>query len=308
MVRQTLKSLRTKIGSKFFPSSVPETRNLIKGVLLVIVSYFLLALTTSFTKKICCRLHPFEVVFLQSAMASLILLPYLFKEGIRGAIPKHIGLHLLRDASGCFAFACTFYAVMSIPVTDAMLLYSANALWIPVILLFFGQKIPFKLLLCLLIGFGGVALILRPAGSLIATGSLFGRASGLFMAVAMLSLRILSQKEPRHRIIFYVCFVSMLLGALSLPFVWLAPTLREFGYIFANSLFMVATQAFLTIAYKLSPATRLSPFSYTVVLSAGLIDWLLWNVLPTSLSVAGAVLVVGAALVSISLKTDRQLT
>ncbi|MEI6531792.1 MAG: DMT family transporter, partial [Chlamydiota bacterium] len=143
--------------------------------MLVIISFFLFALTTSFAKSISVRIHPFESVFLQSAFATLILLPYALKEGIRGLIPQNKGWHLLRDVTGCLAFACSFYATLSIPITDAMLLYSANALWIPVILWgIFRQKIPFKLLICIVLGFMGVMLILKPASSLFAVGSLWG--------------------------------------------------------------------------------------------------------------------------------------
>lgn len=269
----------------------------------------MLALTNSFAKTLSVRIHPFETVFLQSGLATLILLPYALKEGIKGIIPQHVGLHLLRDISGCLAFALSFYATLSITIVDAMLLYSANALWIPLILLLvFKQRVPFKLFICILIGFVGVALILRPASSLFNPGSLWGVGSGFFMAVAMISLRILAQKEPRHRIVFFVCFVSMLMGALALPFVWTTPTWQELMLAFTNAVFMVTTQLILTVAYKLVPASRLSPFSYTVVVSAGLIDWLIWGVFPSPLSLVGAVLVVGAALASVSLKTERALT
>lgn len=270
----------------------------------------MLALTNSFAKSLSVRIHPFQTVFLQSALATLIFLPFALKEGgVRGLIPRHKGLHLLRDVSGCLAFAFSFCATLSIPIVDAMLLYSANVLWIPIILFFvFKQKVPFKLLVCILLGFVGVALILKPASSLFTAGSLWGVASGLCMAVAMICLRILAQNEPRHRIVFFVCFVSSLIGAFSLPFVWVTPTFYEMGFVVANAFFMVITQIMLTVAYKLAPASRLSPFSYSVVISAGFIDWLIWGIFPTPLSLVGAVLVVGAALASVWLKTKRSLT
>jgi drug/metabolite transporter (DMT)-like permease len=309
MVIRILRNLRTKIGSKSYPYSDLERRNLLKGIGLIVFCFLTLALNNSFAKTLSVRIHPFETVFLQSAFAVILLLPYALKEGLRGLVPRYISLHLLRDVSGGMAFACSFYAAMSIPIVDVMLLYSASALWLPLILLIvLKQKMPAKLVICILLGFAGVMVILKPTSALFSVGSIFGVFSGLLMAIAMVSLRFLAQKEPRHRVVFNVCFVSMLLGALSLPFVWVTPHSYELLLISINGACMALTQLLLTKAYTIAPASRLTPFSYTVVLSAGLIDWLLWNTLPTPLSVMGAILVVGAAIASLSLKTDRQLT
>lgn len=245
---------------------------------------------------------------MQSAIAVIIALPYALKMGWKGLIPRQIPLHLLRDVSGCLAFTFSYYAATAIPVVDVMLLYSASALWLPLVLLVcLKQKMPLKLIVCLIIGFAGVVVILKPTSALFSLGSIFGILSGLLMASAMLSLRFLAQKEPHHRVVFFVCFVSMLMGSLSLPFVWKTPGFYDLALTALNAIFMVSMQILLTKAYAMAPASRLTPFSYTAVLFAGLIDWLCWDTLPTILDVMGAVLVVGAAVFSLSLKTDRKL-
>lgn len=282
---------------------------MLSGIGLVVLSYFILALSNSFAKSLSIRIHPLQTVFMQSGVAVIMLLPYALKDGLKGLRPHYIKLHTIRDISGCLAFALSYSAAMFIPIVDVMLLNSASALWVPLILLVaFRQKVPPKLMTCIVLGFIGVLFILKPVSSLFSAGSLLGVFGGLFMAIAMVSLRLLSQKEPRHRIVFFVCLISMFMGALALPFVWVTPNLYELRFVFFNAVGMVSTQIFLTIAYSMAPASRLTPFSYTVVLAAGLIDWFTWNILPTPLSLIGAFFVIGAALSSIALKTARQLT
>ena len=306
MVLQTLKNLLTRSGWRSYPSSHRDKTHFLLGIGFVVFTYLLLACTNSLAKSLSQRIHPFETVFFQSALSILLLIPYLIGKDLR---PKAFSLHLVRDISGCLAFSFTFMASTSVSIVDASLLHSANALWVPLILLvWFHQKIPVNLLLCLCLGFIGVILVLKPMGSLFQLGSLWGVGAGLSMAIAMVSLRVLSQKEPFHRIIFFFCLVSTILGALALPFVWVTPTLPEFGLLFLNALSMVATQFLLTYAYSWVPASRLSPFAYTVVLWAGLVDWLVWDQLPGLISLIGAILIISSALYSISIKTDRALT
>jgi drug/metabolite transporter (DMT)-like permease len=54
-------------------------------------------------------------------------------------------------------------------------------------------------------------------------------------------------------------------------------------------------QLALTRAYAHAPAAQVGPFLYAGPVFAGLLDWWLWRALPDALFVAGAVLVVAAA-------------
>jgi drug/metabolite transporter (DMT)-like permease len=54
---------------------------------------------------------------------------------------------------------------------------------------------------------------------------------------------------------------------------------------------MIASQLLLVTAYAHASAARVSPFNYSVVVFAGLIDWFVWQRVPNLLSLAGVLLV-----------------
>ncbi len=265
----------------------------------------LFSILNSFSRPLSVRIHIGQVLFFQGFFAILFLSPYLFRTSL---IPQRFGLHLVRDIAGTMSFVTTFLAARKIAMVDAMLLASANALWVPLILLvWFRQRIPFKLMACLLAGFVGVVLILRPGSELFELASIYGVLGGLLMGIAMVSLRQLSQTEPMPRIIFYYCACSVVLGGCTLPFVWVTPTWAEWAFLAGIGACIASTQLMLTRAYTLAPASRLSPFSYTVVLFAGCIDWICWDKLPDLVGISGALLVIVAALLTIYIKTDKKL-
>jgi drug/metabolite transporter (DMT)-like permease len=63
-------------------------------------------------------------------------------------------------------------------------------------------------------------------------------------------------------------------------------------------------QLFMTRAYSYAPAARVGPFMYSVVVFAGLLDWLVWGTLPDALFVAGALLVAVAGIAALRVEGE----
>jgi drug/metabolite transporter (DMT)-like permease len=57
----------------------------------------------------------------------------------------------------------------------------------------------------------------------------------------------------------------------------------------------------MTRAYAHAPAAQVGPFSYGIVVFAGLFGWALWGELPDLLSLTGVLLVAGAGILTIRL-------
>ena len=55
-------------------------------------------------------------------------------------------------------------------------------------------------------------------------------------------------------------------------------------------------QQLITVAFRSAPAAVVAPFEYTAMLWAVLLDFVVWSVLPSPLTLAGASIVIGAGL------------
>jgi drug/metabolite transporter (DMT)-like permease len=132
--------------------------------------------------------------------------------------------------------------------------------------------------------------------------ALFGLGSALCAAVAQVGIRGLTGSEPVTRIVFYFALYATAVSALPLPFTWRTPTPEAFLAVMVAGLLATGGQFCLTRAYASAPAQQVGPFIYLTVVFSGLIDWLLWRALPDRLFLAGAVAVVGAAVLTLRLR------
>jgi drug/metabolite transporter (DMT)-like permease len=263
-----------------------------RGALFAVGAAFLFA-TMGACIKLLAGLPTEMVVFFRNAIALLALLPWLANAGVPGLKTQRLRLHLLRTAAGLTAMYCFFFVLARMPLAEAVLLNFSAPLFIPPIArLWLGERATVPVYLAVGVGFVGVALILKPGLDLFQPVGLIGLVSGMFVAVAVSTVRRLSSTEPPLRIVFYFTVLSSLVSALPLLWSWQTPSASQGAILIAVGLFAVGGQWLLTRAYCSAPAAQVGPFSYAGVVFAGVYGLALWQEMLDAPSLAGAVLVV----------------
>jgi drug/metabolite transporter (DMT)-like permease len=250
------------------------------------------------------------VVFLRNAFALAFFLPWLAREeGLKRLRTAALSLHLLRSLAGLTAIYCFFFTISHLRLADAVLLNYTVPLFMPLIArVWLKEEWNRTMALPLLLGFVGVALIVKPTAGLFNPVALIGLSAGLSGAVAQVTVRRLTRTEPVFRIVFYFAFISTLLSALPAG---TTPYLARPGIwvIMAGvGLTAAAGQVFLTRGYSLAPVAAVGPFIYSSVLFAGLFDWLLWSNLSDVYSLAGAALVCLGGIATMRIRSGRGTT
>jgi drug/metabolite transporter (DMT)-like permease len=240
------------------------------------------------------------VVFLRSALGLVILLPWALRLGPRGLGTKHLTEHLVRGLAGLAAMYCFFYALGHLRLADAMLLNYSLPLFVPFIeSLWLGEPFPRRLWGGIVIGFLGLLLILKPGLSIFQPAAVVGVASGLLAALAQVGVRRLTQSEPVTRIVLYFGICSTLVATLPAALEWRTPRAALIPVLLVLGFSATLAQLLMTRAYAHAPASQVGPFLYSSVVFAGLFDWALFQQLPDRLSLAGAVLVCAAGIVTL---------
>ena len=233
------------------------------------------------------------IISVQYLVCIAFMFPWLFKNGLNALKTKHFKLHLLRAITGWFCLYFYFQAIKHIPLVDAVLLRNAAPLCVPVWILFWLKvRIPAVRWLPVMIGLLGIGLILNPAAEGFKLWHIVGFGSAFMMAGSIVSTRVLTVTEPASQIMFYYFFLSCV---FSLPMALSGDTtvpLEALPYMIGIGLFMLLSMWCYTKAYQFASATIISPISYFSVVFTGLLSWLFWDQVPTSLAIAGAVLVV----------------
>ncbi len=165
-----------------------------------------------------------------------------------------------------------------------------------------GETVGGRRYVAVLAGFAGVLLIARPGGTLPATGV----AAALVAAAAYSGYQILTRRIARHEnavtMVFYTALVGTAVMALALPWYWSGPMpdWRQALLICSLGIYGGTGHFLLTRAFRLAPASTLSPFQYVQLVWATLLGWLVFGQLPDGLSMAGG-LVIAASGVAIAL-------
>ena len=203
-----------------------------------------------------------EMVLYRGLIGMLVLWLLARRGGISLAT-RHPGMHAWRSAIGMTSLGLWFYAIVHLPLPTAMTFNYMSSLWIAAFLvgaaLWRRTPVHKALLACVLLGFAGVLLLMRPS----MTGqhgpaSLAGLAAGLAAALAYMQVVTLSRLgEPETRTVFYFtlgCTVAglaavLLFGASPWPG-WPALWLLPLGLLAAGG------QLCMTMAYARAPSAR----------------------------------------------------
>ena len=271
---------------------------LLAGALCVLGASLLFAVMGSLVKAAAAELPNAVVVFFRNFLALAILFPFLLRRSGSGSLrTAHFSRHLVRSLSGLGSMYLFFYTLGRLPLAEAVLLAYTAPLFIPLVArIWIGEPVPPVVPWAVLLGFAGVVLILRPGPGVLRPVALLGLGSGVLMAVAMVSIRRMSDTEPPGRIVFYFSLLASAASALPLAWTWQTPTLRAMGLLGGIAVLAVFGQVLLTRGYSLAPAGRVGPFSYANIVFAAFIGWLCWSETFTLLSAVGTLLVCAAGM------------
>lgn len=281
---------------------MPRQNNLRLGALCMVGASACFALMGACVKLASVGLPTDMVVFLRNAFSLVILVPIVARRGGIGELrTAHPLLHLMRTAFGLTGMVCFYYAISQLHLAEAVLLNYSQPLFIPFIAWAWLSERPSPVVYpAVIIGFVGVAFILRPGSGLISLPALIGLSAGLFVAVAMVTIRRLSATEPTVRIVmYYGLFATFFSGVWAVGH-WHMPSAPMAGLMLAASGIGTVGQFLLTRAYTLAPAARVGALIYAAVIFAGLIGWLGWGERPGWWSLLGTVLVIAAGAMAIS--------
>ena len=159
-----------------------------------------------------------------------------------------------------------------------------------------GEAVGWRRATATIIGFGGVLVMLDPAG--VGAGGagavyLVAIASAFLYALAAIAMRQLGATEPAVRTAFYFTAVSAVAGAIGCLFEWADPTPREWLLLIGAGLVGGAGQYALVAAYAKAPATIIAPFDYSQLIWATALGFLVWGETPAAHVFAGALVVAG---------------
>ncbi len=251
--------------------------NLSKGIFWVLLAVFFYSCGHGAVATISPEIPVVQIQFLQYLSASVFLLFFLGKKSLQK--PTNIKLYLFRCLMGVGAAFTFMAAYRQLNLFNATLLNMTSPFYMPVIgALWLKEKYSPLIWPVLALGFCGTALIFPPSKEMFQTGAIFALASGLLSAIALSSLRALSQKnEPAAKVVFfYMAFGTIFTGCICFfhaqPLKVTDCMLGIFG-----GLCLGINQMCLFRAFQLATTSSLAPFAYFSFPFSAMIDWFIFD-------------------------------
>jgi drug/metabolite transporter (DMT)-like permease len=280
-----------------------ERRQSIKlGILYGVFSSFSFATMSVFVKLIGKDLPTSTLIFFRFGTSLILIAPWILTDA-KFTFKMHQPIrYVIRILAALLALFCVFYAIKFISLVDALLLSNTAPLFVPIIVFIItGAKTPKKAIFGIVLGFVGVGIILHPGKEIFSSSaSIIALASGILAAFAIVQVRLISKTSTTKQMLFYYFLVSTILAGIAALFQWKTPEhLQTWLFLLGIGVFGTLYQLFSTLSYVTAPVRLMSPLFFLIVVFGGIFDWLLWNNLPSLLTIIGAVLVIIGAITTV---------
>jgi S-adenosylmethionine uptake transporter len=255
----------------------------------------------------------FEVVFFRGLIGLVFMAGVMRVRRVSLATPVP-AMHLWRSAVGTTALTTWFFSIAALPLATAMTLNYMSSVWIAAFLvggalLMQRQGEPIHnqgpLLLSVLAGFAGVAMMLRPTmADNQLFGGLLGLLSGIFSALAYLQVSALSKAgEPETRTVFYFSLGATLVGAVGMLLMgtssWNGP---HAWWLLPIGLLAVLGQLCMTRAYASGATLVVANLQYMGIVFAGIYSIVIFDDELPMLGWAGMGLIIASGIVATMLR------
>jgi drug/metabolite transporter (DMT)-like permease len=288
----TICSSRSDISTDLAPSS-----NL-RAIGYKLLSAAVLAFMFALIKKLGGEYPVGQIVFVRSFFAMFPVLWLVYRlGGWRVLRTARLGAHLRRSVSGLCSLFLSFIAVGMLPLATATALGYAAPLLITILAVpLLGEIVRIHRLSVAATGFVGVLLIAHPHAGGISHGALVALAGAVATAFALISIRKMADTESNVAICFYFALSGTIVGAATLPFIAVWPSLSDLPVLVAIGVLGGVAQILLTKAYQMAPASVVAPFEYATLVFAIGLGLIVWGEFPAPIELTGIVVIVVANL------------
>ena len=268
----------------------------------MLVAGFLFATMGVFVKLGSAQFGSAELAFYRSLVSFVAILGVVGAR--RGTVrSRYLGMHIVRSAVGAVSLMAYFHAIAQLPLATAQTLNYTSPIFLAIAtLVVLRERFSGELLVAILLGFAGVAMLLRPTfreGK--EAAAMLGLASGVLSAWAYLSVRTLGRLgEPDWRVVFWFGLVASVMSAA-----WQGATSSFHALRWDNVWILVglgacgtAAQLAMTRAYRTGNTLVVSAFSYSTLVFGALATALVWKEPVPALEWAGMLVIVASGIMA----------
>ncbi len=268
------------------------------GILLICGTTLFFAALDTVAKYLTREYHPLQVVWGRYFFHAALLLPFLWRRGLRrsfaSANPKlQIGRAVLISVITFMFFTTLSY----LPLVDAQAISFTMPLILTAIAFFFlGEKVGVRRWIAVAVGFIGVLFVIRPTGGAMHWAALLCLACAALNACFHVVTRTLARTDSPDVGIAYAGFAGAAIFSLVVPSVWKTPDLEATLLLASMGFFGATGHYWLSQAYIYARAVVVAPYVYLQMVWVAMFGFVLFGDVPSLSTSLGTAIVIAAGL------------
>jgi drug/metabolite transporter (DMT)-like permease len=279
-----------------------------RGMVAMIAAMAAFAVNDAMMKYLAAELPVSEIMLLRGVVAAALIAAVMWRTGDLAHFHEaRRGPVLLR---ACFEAAVTIVyvtALRSLPLGLVTSILQATPLIMTAIAALWGREtVGWRRWCAVAVGFMGILLIAQPTPQGLEPAMGLALLAAFLVTFRDLSTRLVPPRVPSLVIVLAASLGSTAAGgAVALTELWTWPAGFQVFLICAAAVTVLAGNLFITIAFRGTEVSAVSPFRYAAVPFALLIGFFVWRDVPNNLASCGIVMVVGAGLYAMHRETLR---
>jgi len=273
---------------------MPQQSNLL-GCLWMVAGGLLFVAVTVLVRHLGSDMPAVEAAFIRYSIGVVLLLPMLWRMRWRGIRPGSFKLYFFRGMLHGAAVMLWFFAMARIPLSEVTAIGFSTPVFTALgAILIFREQVKTRRMMAIAAGFVGTLVILRPGFHAIEAGSLAQLIAAFGFAGSFLLAKQMTQRDSSADILVMLtifCTLALLPGAI---YYWRQPTLVEIGWLALVAVFATAGHYAITRAIGYAPLTVTQPLSFLQLVWAIIFGYWLFDEIPDSWVIFGALLIVGS--------------
>ncbi|MEQ9641881.1 MAG: DMT family transporter [Alphaproteobacteria bacterium] len=271
-----------------------------RGIALMVLAMGVLAGMDAITKYLATRYDVPQILAIRfwiflgfaAAMAGPRNVPTL----LRSTMPWHqLARSLIIVVEvGVFVLSFRYLPLADVHAITGIAPLLVTALAVPML----GERVGIRRWSAVAVGFVGLLIIIRPGFGELDPYLLIPLGGAFLWALYQVLTRQVSRDAPATSML-YMAGVGAIVMSFIAPFVWVPPTLIDWGALIALGIIGSFGHYLFIRAFQAAPASVLQPFHYTALVWATLIGWTVFGDLPDGWTVAGGLVIAASGIYAI---------
>jgi drug/metabolite transporter (DMT)-like permease len=234
-----------------------------RAVLLMTASAVLFGVMAIMIRLASSELHAFQIAFFRNFFGLIATAPILYRHGLSILRTHKLPLYFVRCAIGIISMLCGFWALVHLPLAQAVALSYSTPLFITIgAVLVLGEVVRIRRWTAVIVGFIGVLIIVQPGTESFSTGTLIAIAGAVLSAIVAISIKFLTRTEAPDAIVLYTVLIWVPMSLIPALPVWQWPSPMVWLWVALAGFLGTGGHMLWTRANRLADASVIAPISF----------------------------------------------